>query len=120
MARKPQRPAAAPAAAPIKSRKALQRLAELASKPAPPDRMRREVEGMVRAWLDGAGEERRIEARDCLEEMQGELAAGVEAALEMMEEIEAEDQAGRRHAQGALLALRAAHAALGSARAGLA
>ncbi|MFP5477639.1 MAG: hypothetical protein ACLGJD_28740 [Gammaproteobacteria bacterium] len=120
MARKAPRPPTAPARAPIKSRLALQRLAELASKPSPPDRMRREVEGMVKAWLDGAEEERRIQVRDSLAEMQGEIAAGIEAAAEMMDEIEPEDEAGRRHATSALYALRAAREALQGARAGLA
>lgn len=119
MARKPSRAPANPATAPIRTRPALQRLAELASKPSTPDRVRREVESMVRAWLEGASEERRAELRERLEEMQAELATGIESAVEMMDEIEAEDQAGQRRATAALAALRAAHDALRDARAGL-
>ena len=114
MARKPssRSNATPPANPPIRSREALRKLSEMASKPVPPDRIRREVEGLVKAWLDGAGEDRRIEVREHLGEMGGQLAEGVEAAAEALDDMERDDEAGRRHAGAALQALRAAQAAL--------
>lgn len=122
MARKPPSRAAArpaPAAPPIKSRETLKRISDMASKPVSPDRIRREIEGIVTTWLDGAGEERRIEVREHLAEMTGELAEGVEAATEALDDLEREDEVGRRHARAALMALHAARDALLRARAGL-
>lgn len=121
MAKKPPVRAAkaAPANPPIKSREVLRRLSEMASKPVSPDRIRREVEGIVKDWLEGAEEERRIEVREHLGEMTGQLAEGVEAAAEALDDMERDDEAGRRHANAALHALRAAQTALLQARAGL-
>ncbi|WP_419897034.1 hypothetical protein [Roseomonas sp. USHLN139] len=98
---------------------ALRRLAELAHKPVPPDRIRREVEGMVRQWLDGAGEGERIALRERISDMHAELAAGVEAAQEQVDDLERDDLAGRRHATSAMLALQAARDALAAAQNGL-
>ncbi|WP_159993638.1 hypothetical protein [Roseomonas sp. 18066] len=119
MARKSIRPPAEPRPEPIKTQVALKRLADLASKPVAPDRIRREVEGMVKAWLEGAGDERRIELREKLEEMGGELGDGVEAAAEALGDLDNEDLAGKRHATAALQALRAAQDALVQARTSL-
>ncbi|ONG53808.1 hypothetical protein BKE38_11365 [Pseudoroseomonas deserti] len=107
-------PAGTPAGAP-----ALRRLAELAHKPVPPDRIRREVEGMVRQWREGAGEGGRMALREQLSDMQAELSAGVEAAQEQVDDLEREDLAGRRHATSAMLALQAARDAMAAAQVGL-
>ncbi|ONG53283.1 hypothetical protein BKE38_12540 [Pseudoroseomonas deserti] len=119
MSRKTARPSAEPKPKSIQTKEALKRLADLASKPVAPDRIRREVEGMVKIWLDGAGDERRIELRDKLEEMGGELGEGVEAATEALGDLDNEDLAGKRHATAALHALRAAKDALVQARTSL-
>ncbi|WP_131829471.1 hypothetical protein [Teichococcus deserti] len=55
------------------------RLHDLATKPAAPDRMRCEAEDMVKVWLAGAGDDRRIELHKKQSEMQEELQAGIEA-----------------------------------------
>lgn len=104
---------------PILTRPALERIAALAARPAAPDRMRREVQGMVQAWLEGAGEEQRIELRERLGEMQEQLLEGIEAAGDMLDDIDAEDVAAKRHSDNALAALRAAREALFQAGRGL-
>ena len=79
MARKPTHLAAEPRSEPIKTQVALRRLHDLTTKPAAPDRMRREAEDMVKVWLAGTGDDRRIELHKKLGEMQEELQAGIEA-----------------------------------------
>uniref|UniRef100_UPI0038D135E8 hypothetical protein n=1 Tax=Roseomonas sp. 18066 TaxID=2681412 RepID=UPI0038D135E8 len=97
---------------PIKTRPALQKLADLAARPSAPERMRREVEGMVKAWLDGASADRRIELKEKLGEMEEQLQAGIESAGDMMDEVDADNAAARRHGDNALAALKAARQAL--------
>ncbi|WP_419900755.1 hypothetical protein [Roseomonas sp. USHLN139] len=119
MARKTAHPAAEPEPQRILTKPALERIAALAARPAAPDRMRREVQGMVQAWLDGAGEEQRIELRDRLGEMQEQLLEGIEAAGDMMDDVDASDTVAQRHGNNALAALKAAREALVAAGRGL-
>jgi hypothetical protein len=106
----------APARAPAPAKAALQRLAELALKGSPPDRVAREVEAIAAGWLEGADDAMRQDIRERLGEMHDELAAGVDAAQDQVEDLDRSDAAGLKQAGRSLAALEAARDALAAAQ----
>ncbi|MFT8245161.1 hypothetical protein [Roseomonas sp. BN140053] len=103
-----------PRAGPKPGPAALARIAELASKGAAPERVRRTVEDIVAGWLAGEDVDRG-EVRDRLEEVAAQLAEGVEAAAEANDEIEPEQKAALAHAGKAMAAMVAARDAFTTA-----
>ena len=100
-------------------RVAMTRLAELAGKGTAPDRMRREVDGIVDRWLADAGDEGRIEVRELLEDIQAQLTEGVEAAQEAAADMDQAEKGAVAAAGRSLSALVAARDAIAHARSAL-
>ena len=102
--------------APAPSTSALARLAELAGKGTPPDRMAREVDSIVDRWLADTGVEGQIEVKEQLEDIQAQLTEGVEAALEAAADMDQAEKAAITAATKSLAALVAARDAVARAR----
>ena len=105
--------------APAPGKAALARLAELAGKGTAPDRMVREVNGIVDRWLAEVGVEGRIDLKEQLEDIQAQLAEGVEAAQEAAADLDQQERAAVSAAGKSLSALVAARDAVARARSGL-
>ena len=104
---------------PAPAKVALARLAELAGKGTAPDRMTREVDGIVARWIAGADAEGRVEVREQLEDIQAQLTEGVEAAQEAAADLDQGERAAVVAAAKSLSALVAARDAVARARTGL-
>lgn len=112
MARKPPNAPRPPAL----GRHAMARIADLVGRGASPARIDREVAAIVAGLRDATDPE---EARALVESLRDEMLAGVADTAEMLEDIEHPDAASVKAADRTLAAMRAACAALVSARAAL-
>ena len=97
----------------------LAQLAALAARGTAAPRMRREVEDLVAARLANAGEDGRSALRDWLELVADQLAEGIAAGREAMDELDRDDRAAQAAGNRALAALEAAREAFGRARGAL-
>ncbi|MBP0491419.1 hypothetical protein [Roseomonas indoligenes] len=95
-------PAAAPRRAPSPTRAAFTRLSTVLQRGASPDRMTREVDGVVDD-LRASGEPEDV--RNWLEELRDGFAEAAEAAAEAVDEVDSSEKAARRHAENAAQAM---------------
>lgn len=97
---------------PSPEKAAIKRLGETLQRGATPDRMAREVHGVVDG-LRAAGEAETV--REWLEAMRDTFAEGAEAAAEAVDDVDSSDAAGVKRARQSLAAFEATRDALDAA-----
>lgn len=98
---------------------ATQRLLQLATRGVQPGRMAREVDAIIKEWLDTDGERDPFAVRERLDALFSLLDAGVEDAAEQVADADASEPAFVKQAGQTLACLIATRDAAARARAGL-